>query len=200
MKFKIIILSILTIAGVLSGKAQNDRHSIHAKVHKEQLANNKYRMDRQVISDFVKNDVVEREKKDILSNNASNIVNDILKEARKHIGKRYARGAKGPNAFDCSGFSSYVFRQFGYSLSPSSKGQYTQGVEVDRKNLRKGDLVFFTSRNSGKSVGHVGIVTEADNEKGTFKFIHAANSGICISSYEGYYLSRYIGARRVIKD
>ena len=48
---------------------------------------------------------------------------------------------------------------------PSSRTQYTEGSTVDRKDLRKGDLVFFTSRRSGRNVGHVGIVVSADNEK-----------------------------------
>ena len=71
---------------------------------------------------------------------------------------------------------------------------------MDIKNLRKGDLVFFTGRNRKKGVGHVGIVTEADNEKGTFKFIHASTSqGIKIDSNTGYYEGRYLGARRIIE-
>ena len=76
--------------------------------------------------------------------------------------------------------------------------QYTQGTPVARNDLRKGDLVFFTSRSSGKNVGHVGIVWEADNEKGTFKFIHASIRGVRISDFEGYYVPRYVGAKRII--
>jgi len=93
-----------------------------------------------------------------------------------------------------------VYRQFGYSISPSSRTQYTEGSAVDRKDIRKGDLVFFTSRRSGRNVGHVGIVVSADNEKGTFKFIHASVKGVKISDFEGYYVPRYIGARRIIKE
>ena len=107
---------------------------------------------------------------------------------------------KGPNAFDCSGFTSYVYKQFGYSISPASRIQYTDGVKVDRKHLRKGDLVFFTSRSSGKDVGHVGIVVSADNETGAFKFIHASIRGVKISECEGYYANRYVGARRIITE
>lgn len=107
---------------------------------------------------------------------------------------------KGPHAFDCSGFTSYVYKQFGYKISPASRIQYTDGVKVDRKDLRKGDLVFFTSRSSGKNVGHVGIVVSADNETGAFKFIHASIRGIKVSACEGYYANRYVGARRIIND
>lgn len=173
----------------------------HTEAHQRQLANHKSRIDKSVISDFIENDVKNRETDhNAMSAESMALVNDLLSEARTHIGKRYVHGAKGPNQFDCSGFSSYVFRQFGYSLSPSSRMQYTQGEPVDRKDLRKGDLVFFTSRRSGKNVGHVGIVVSADNEKGTFKFIHASVKGVKISDFEGYYVPRYIGARRVIGD
>ena len=137
----------------------------------------------------------------VFSEENERLVDDLLKEARTHMGKRYRAGSKGPNAFDCSGFSSYVYRQFGYNLSPSSRAQYTQGTPVDTKSLRKGDLVFFTSRRSGKNVGHVGIVFSADNESGSFKFIHAAiKGGIRIDTNTGYYASRYLGARRIIED
>ena len=108
---------------------------------------------------------------------------------------------KGPNEFDCSGFTSYVYKQFGYTISPASRIQYTDGVKVDRKTLRKGDLVFFTSRSSGRNVGHVGMVVSADNETGSFKFIHASIRGVKISSSdEAYYAKRYVGARRIITE
>ena len=71
-------------------------------------------------------------------------------------------------------------------------------MSVDRKHLRKGDLVFFTSRSSGSNVGHVGIVVSADNATGSFKFIHASIKGVRINECEGYYEKRYVGARRII--
>ncbi len=135
-----------------------------------------------------------------ISNKTNRIIDDLLAEAQRHIGKPYVHGAKGPKAFDCSGFSSYVYRQFGYKLSPASRVQATEGVEVAKGDLRKGDLVFFTSRSSGGAVGHVGIVVSADNANGKFKFIHASIRGVKISENEGYYKSRYLGARRVITD
>jgi cell wall-associated NlpC family hydrolase len=135
-----------------------------------------------------------------LSADKQQMIADLLTEANKHIGKPYRHGMKGPNAFDCSGFTSYVYKQFGYSISPASRIQYTDGVKVDRKNLRKGDLVFFTSRSSGKNVGHVGIVVSADNETGKFKFIHASIKGVRVNECEGYYENRYVGARRIITE
>jgi len=159
-------------------------------------------MDRTVINGLLKEDIAKRESEIVSAASPENqkLIADLLSEANKHIGKPYRHGMKGPNAFDCSGFTSYVYKQFGYSISPASRIQYTNGEKVDRKNLRKGDLVFFTSRSSGKNVGHVGIVVSTDKETGKFKFIHASVKGVKISDCEGYYANRYVGARRIITD
>lgn len=176
--------------------------SAHAKAHQQQLAAAKnIGLDKATITRMVEEDIAARENSKAISAATDELLNDLLSEARSHMGKRYSRGSKGPNAFDCSGFSSYVYRQFGYSLSPSSRDQYNQGVKVDRKELRKGDLVFFKGRSTKGGVGHVGIVVDAD-EKGNFTFIHAATSkGITVSNCnEPYYASRFVGGKRVIND
>ncbi|MDE5635013.1 MAG: C40 family peptidase [Muribaculaceae bacterium] len=127
------------------------------------------------------------------------LVADLLNEASQHMGIRYVRGGKTPKGFDCSGFTSYVFRQFGYSLSASSKGQFGQGVEINPEDVRPGDLLFFKGRNS-RTVGHVAIAVNNDPESGDISFIHAAvKGGIRIDRVSTpYYSKRYIGARRVI--
>jgi cell wall-associated NlpC family hydrolase len=125
--------------------------------------------------------------------------NDIVEYAKNFVGRPYRSGSKGPKAFDCSGFTSYVFRNFDLRLGASSRDQYRQGIEVEKTQLQPGDLLFFSgSRKSGR-VGHVGIVTEV-NSDGSVNFIHAARKGgIRFDRYPdgGYYSSRYIGARRV---
>lgn len=127
-------------------------------------------------------------------------VNDLLKLAFSFYGTPYVYGASRPGAFDCSGFTSYVFSQFGYSLDRTSRGQVNNGRSVSRNELKPGDLVFFNGRARGNRIGHVGIVTEADNGAGTFKFIHAASRGVREShSTESYYQVRYMGACRVIE-
>lgn len=187
--------------GVQAQTNGSKSRSAHAEAHKQQLAAARHTgLDKQTISKMVEADIEAREAdKNTISAETEELLNDLLSEARSHLGKRYSRGSKGPSAFDCSGFSSYVYRQFGYNLSASSAAQYNQGEKVDRKDLRKGDLVFFTGRRIGNSVGHVGIVISAE-ENGDFKFIHAATSkGISISSCTGYYEGRYLGARRIIE-
>ncbi|MDE7461956.1 MAG: C40 family peptidase [Muribaculaceae bacterium] len=202
--FKILLASLLLLGSGLNVYSQtsnhNSTHSAHKNAHKELMANAKKGIDKSVLKQRLENEIVAKENAGSLSASTSKMIDDLLAEGRSHIGKRYVHGAKGPSAFDCSGFTSYVYRQFGYNISPASRQQYTEGVSVDRKNLRKGDLVFFTSPRSGKNVGHVGIVVSADNETGKFKFIHASIKGVKISDFDGYYVSRYIGAKRIIND
>lgn len=126
---------------------------------------------------------------------------DILDYASKFKGTRYLLGATGPNRFDCSGFTSYVFSKFGYRLQRTSREQVNDGRVIAKNELKPGDLVFFNGRRAGGSrIGHVGIVTSADNENGTFEFIHASCSkGVTVSkSTEAYFDKRYVKACRVI--
>lgn len=126
---------------------------------------------------------------------------DILDYASKFKGTRYLLGATGPNRFDCSGFTSYVFSKFGYRLQRTSREQVNDGKVIAKNELKPGDLVFFNGRRAGGSrIGHVGIVTSADNENGTFEFIHASCSkGVTVSkSTEAYFDKRYVKACRVI--
>ncbi len=126
---------------------------------------------------------------------------DIIASAMKYLGKPYRRSARGPHAFDCSGFTSLVYRTKNISLLRSSRQQFTQGTAVDRDELKPGDLVFFSSSRSRKRVGHVGIVTEA-TKGGNFKFVHAARSGIKVDNLSSspYYKKRYMGARRILEN
>lgn len=125
---------------------------------------------------------------------------DIISYASSFIGRPYRRGGKGPKSFDCSGFTGYIFKHFDTGLAASSRDQFLQGREIDSKDIRPGDLVFFSSRRSGRSVGHVGIAVEV-SDSGQIRFIHAAHrGGIRIDSYPdgGYYSSHFVGARRVL--
>ena len=202
-RLKILFSTLLIVATTVSAGAQSSNKSAsrraHNAAHQELLAGSKSRIDKAVISDMVSKDIVAREQVNGLTTESSRMIDDLLAEGRSHIGKRYVHGSKGPNTFDCSGFTSYVYKQFGYNISPSSRMQYSEGTPVARNELRKGDLVFFTSPRSGKAVGHVGIVVSADNETGNFKFIHASIRGVKISDFDGYYIPRYIGAKRIIE-
>lgn len=133
---------------------------------------------------------------------STTIQDDLLSYSQKYLGKPYRYAGKGPTAFDCSGFTSFVFKNFGYRLHSSSAGQDRQVPSIaKREDLRKGDLVFFEGSRRNGRVGHVGIVSEL-LPSGQFKFIHASTtSGVIVStSTEPYYAARYLRGGRVLEE
>lgn len=125
---------------------------------------------------------------------------NIIDEAMRYLGTPYRLGSKGPSRFDCSGFTSYVFRRNNLSIGGDSRDQYARNIPISRSEMQRGDLVFFTSPHSGHGVGHVGIVVDVDPITQTFTFIHASSSsGVKISkSTDSGYARRYVGVRRVL--
>lgn len=122
---------------------------------------------------------------------------DVLEYASKYLGKPYKYGGKGPSSFDCSGFTSYVFKNFGIKLSATASSQYSNTSRVKKSDLLPGDLVFFSNNSSGGRVGHVGIYV------GSGKFIHASSPGDDVkydTLTSGYYNKHYISGGRVIAD
>lgn len=118
---------------------------------------------------------------------------DVISYASKFMGKPYVWGASGPSAFDCSGFTAYVYSAFGVSLPHYTGSQFSVGQSVSKGNLAAGDLIFF---NTYGPISHVGIYI------GGGQFIHASSGShsITVSNLsESYYSSRYAGARRILK-
>lgn len=141
-------------------------------------------------------------KKSAVSHQTKSAQNDVVEYGKKYLNTPYRYGGNGPNSFDCSGYTSFVFRKFGYKLNASSAGQARQGEAITNiKDLEVGDLVFFEGNRRNGSVGHVGIVSDI-HRNGRFRFIHASTSnGVIISSSEEpYYKARYLRGGRVIKD
>ena len=136
-------------------------------------------------------------------NEPDTLGDQVVAYARTFLGTPYKLGASGPRLFDCSGFTRYVYRHFGYEMTQYTGAQFQEGREVASfADLQKGDLVFFGQRGSVRNIGHVGIVVSVDEERGSFRFIHASSSGGVIESEstQSYYLMRYIGARRFLPD
>ena len=118
---------------------------------------------------------------------------DLIMNAMSLIGLSYRFGGNSPTqGLDCSGFMPYIFkRSMGITLPRTSAEMATVGQQVDRANLKPGDMVFF---GSGGRVSHVGMYIGND------RFIHAPRTGrdIEITSMNGtYWKNRYITARRV---
>lgn len=90
--------------------------------------------------------------------------------ARRYLGRPYRWAAAGPGAFDCSGFTMFVYAQVGVRLPHSSRAQISSGQRVSRANLQPGDLVFF-----GRPIHHVGIYV------GDGMFVHSPRTGDVVS-------------------
>ena len=122
---------------------------------------------------------------------ASGNGSSVVTTANQYIGSKYVYGGTTPSGFDCSGFTSYVYKQYGVNLNRTAAGQYSNGVAVSKSELQPGDLVMF-----GKSgINHVGIYV------GGGKMVHAANSSRGVTTdtiNSGYYGTNYVGARRVL--
>ena len=115
------------------------------------------------------------------------------------LGKRYVAGGSGPNSFDCSGFTSYVYKQLGYSLPHGSSSQYyNSGYFVSTSAMQPGDLIFFFDRRFDSSGGtlpttHVGMYV------GGGQFIHASTTSYRVQydSISGYYAPYIVAAKRI---
>lgn len=120
----------------------------------------------------------------------------IIAYGEKFLGVRYQFGAPSgvTYAFDCSSFVQYVYGKFGIKLPRTSRAQAKVGVKVYKANLKKGDLVFFTTSQSGSRIGHVAIYA------GNGKILHTyGKPGVTYSSLNApHWKKHYVTARRVL--
>ena len=130
------------------------------------------------------------------NSNESSLGQEIVEYAKQYLGYPYVYGGAGSSSFDCSGFTMYVYKNFGYSLSHSARAQSKMGTYVEKENLQPGDLVFFLDYETMDDIGHCGIYIGDGN------FIHASSgTGYCVkisTLLSGNYDRRYATARRLI--
>ncbi len=115
--------------------------------------------------------------------------------ALQFVGYPYVYGGSSPSGFDCSGFTSYVYKQFGYSINRTASTQLDNGYAVSMSELQPGDLVMFKKGSTSKRATHVGLYI------GNNQFVHASTSsvGVIISSMsEAYYTTGFVGGRRLV--
>ncbi|MBO5397597.1 MAG: SH3 domain-containing protein [Clostridia bacterium] len=122
---------------------------------------------------------------------------EVIEFAKQYLGYDYVLGGKTPETgFDCSGFTRYVFKNFGYSLGTVAADQTSLGTEIDKSNLKEGDLILFYNEENTK-IGHTGIYI------GNNEFIHAANPerGVVTDNLvtNSYYATRFVTARRIVE-
>ncbi|SHE66969.1 C40 family peptidase [Chryseobacterium takakiae] len=126
-------------------------------------------------------------------------IDNILTEAQTYLGTPYRYGGMTRNGIDCSAFVLSVFgAAAGLSLPRVAASQSQEGERVEKENLQKGDLIFFSH---GRRISHVGIV-ESVSEDGEVKFIHAATSkGVMVSSLnDSYWGPKYRFGKRIINE
>lgn len=205
-----------TTAEILDGLAKNTKVTILSEEdgwYKVQVDNMTGYVSKQYISDKKVEDVTSRaadsarkieqskqtdeeETQNSTANSSTgNLGAEVVAFAKQYLGYNYVSGGSKPSTgFDCSGFTSYVYSNFGVSLNRASTAQANDGKSISKSELQPGDLLIFNN-SSNSSVGHVGIYTGND------QFIHAANGSkgvITTSLSSSYYEARYVDARRVL--
>lgn len=157
---------------------------------KEQTTNTTSRDGESVNRETVKEETKENE-------SSTTKGSEIVEYAMKYLGCDYVYGGSSPSGFDCSGFTSYVYKKFGYNLSRSSVDQANDGTKVNKDDLQPGDLVIYKNQSLTK-IGHVGIYI------GNNKMIHASEPGVGVTitdidSKAYKYPQRFVMGRRIIK-
>lgn len=133
--------------------------------------------------------------------NTKNVVADsVINFAETLIGTKYKYGsAIKEQGFDCSGFITYVFNHFNIHVPRVSKDFTNAGYLVQLEKSKPGDLILFTGTDTtGWIIGHMGIITQNDNDK--IKFIHSSsgkNIGVIISPMSKYYETRFVKTIRI---
>ena len=128
--------------------------------------------------------------------------NDLVKNARSFVGVKYRWGGEGPGGFDCSGFTTYLYRKAGLSIPHNAQRQSELGKHVNMADARPGDLIFFGKRyGASYNVSHTGMVYS--NEEGKIMIIHCPNRGVTIEgdgdvSWDKYWKKKYLFTKQLI--
>ncbi|MCD6435668.1 MAG: C40 family peptidase, partial [Clostridiales bacterium] len=96
-------------------------------------------------------------------------INKVIRTAKKYLGTKYKFGGTTRRGIDCSAFTKVVMKHHGKTLPRTANQQASSGKHINKKDLRKGDLVFFKNTDKRRIISHVGIYL------GNGKFIHASS-------------------------
>lgn len=123
--------------------------------------------------------------------------NSIISKGKSYWGRPYQYGASTSTTrvFDCSSFTKRLYAQKGIFLPRTSKDQAKQGYYVSKSNLKKGDLVFFSTSSSRGKIAHVAIYA------GNGNILHTYKKGVGVTTSKlnsTYWKAHYKTARRVI--
>lgn len=136
-----------------------------------------------------------------LENNAADVQlrTNVIGWAQNYVGTKYRYASTNPHkGFDCSGFTSYIMREYDIRISPGSSTQATQGRKVSLENAQPGDLVFFGRK---KRISHVALIVS--NNNGNLTVVHSTNTrGVIVENVNesDYWRKRILFARDVISN
>lgn len=126
----------------------------------------------------------------------------LLTFAKSMVGTPYRYASSNPDkGFDCSGFVSYVFGNFGFKVPRSSREFAGTGVPIKLADAKVGDVLIFTGTNPRvRKIGHVGIIYSIKD--GDIKFIHSTSGkahGVTVTEFNDYYKSRFMKAVSIME-
>lgn len=132
----------------------------------------------------------------------SSAATSLIDFAKSMLGKPYVYASSNPDrGFDCSGFVSYVFSNFGFKVPRSSREFAGAGTPVKLADAKVGDVLIFTGTNPRvRKIGHVGIIYSIEN--GEIKFIHSTSGkahGVTVTEFNDYYKSRFMKAVSIVE-
>ena len=117
---------------------------------------------------------------------------EVIEFAKSYLGTIYRYASVDPaKGFDCSGFVSFVYKHFNIDLPRSSREYKLLGTSQKPEDFKVGDVLVFYGYRDSKSIGHVGIICEANGLKS--KFIHSSSGkayGVTISQLDSDHYSR----------
>ena len=134
----------------------------------------------------------------VSDDDASYLVQQLIHAASDEIGTPYRSGGTSSGGFDCSGLMYSTFLKFDIELPRSSAEMARLGKKLNRDEVKKGDLIFFTTRGK-RYINHVGMVVEVTPDE--IKFVHSSTQqGVVISSTaEPYYTRTFAQVNRVLE-
>jgi peptidoglycan DL-endopeptidase CwlO len=142
------------------------------------------------------NYLISKEVKSNENENTKKIREKLIAYSKKFIGSPYLVSGTSPSGFDCSGFTSFVYKEVNIEIPRSAKEQFEKCVKVKEKEVAKGDLIFFTN---GSFISHVGIIVSNTNEP--LVMIHASSTkGIVITEItkSAYWMKKIAGFGKFI--
>lgn len=132
------------------------------------------------------------------SNNNSNLSEEIIETALDNLGSRYRTGGTTKAGFDCSGLMYATFSKFNIKLPRTSNEMSRSGIRINTNDAKKGDLIFFKTLGN-KSINHVGLIIEINDDE--IKFVHSSiQRGVIVSTTkEGYYKKTFAQINRILE-